>query len=404
MYVTQRTESMMGMFYLATVYCSILYWATSRKAARATCLALAGLACVSGMLCKEMMASAPAMILLYERTFISGSFRRALSRSWPLYVALSLTWAPLLALNCGGFRTPSAGFGLGVAGARMVVHAGEDRLPVPETGGLAVAAGDSLRDSLPVHGRPGLALVAGGGTADARDPRAVSGDAPAAGFVAVWFFAVLSPTLLIPLVSETAAERRMYVPLAAIVPLFIVGGYTVLQRAWRFVARRAPRESILVGPIVTFSVAVLAMLVGFGYLTGRRLLVYQTKLALWQDAVVHQPHDPVVQYNVGTHLAQAGRVREAILHFQEAVRLDPESHRAHFNLGQSLEESGRPEEAVEHYRAVLRFASRPFRRPTTNLPGCLWVPGRREKPSRTCEKRLRHSRTFPRRTRTWESC
>ena len=41
----------------------------------------------------------------------------------------------------------------------------------------------------------------------------------AVGFVAIWFFAVLSPTLLIPLPGETAVERRMYVPLAAIVPL-----------------------------------------------------------------------------------------------------------------------------------------------------------------------------------------
>ena len=68
-YVTQRTELMMGMFYLVTLYCSMRYWATERSGWRTTYVVLATLACVSGMLCKEMMASAPAMVLLYERTF-----------------------------------------------------------------------------------------------------------------------------------------------------------------------------------------------------------------------------------------------------------------------------------------------------------------------------------------------
>ena len=115
-YVTQRTELMMGMFYLATLYLQhSLLDRRSRPAARATCLVLATLACLSGMLCKEMMASAPAMVLLFERTFVTGSFRRALDRSWPLYVGLALAWVPVLALNYYGPRTPAAGFGMGVA-------------------------------------------------------------------------------------------------------------------------------------------------------------------------------------------------------------------------------------------------------------------------------------------------
>ena len=77
-YVTQRTELMMGMFYLATLFFSIRYLIAARPAARATYLVLATLACLSGMLCKEVMASVPAMVLLFERTFIAGSFRRIL--------------------------------------------------------------------------------------------------------------------------------------------------------------------------------------------------------------------------------------------------------------------------------------------------------------------------------------
>ena len=175
------------------------------------------------------------------------------------------------------------------------------------------------------------------------------------GFVAVWFFAVLSPTLVIPLVSETAAERRMYVPLAAIVPLLIVGGYVVLQRVRRSVVRCAGRESIGNGPAAVFFVATMALAIGFGYVSSHRLRAYRDELSLWQDAVVHQPHDPLVQYNLGNQLAEAGQLLEAISHFEEAVRLDPDSYRAHFNLGRAMEASARPEDAIEHYRATLRL-------------------------------------------------
>jgi tetratricopeptide (TPR) repeat protein len=147
----------------------------------------------------------------------------------------------------------------------------------------------------------------------------------------------------------------MYVPLAAIVPLLLVGGYAVLQKAWQSVARRAGRESIQSGPIAVFSVATIVLAIGFGYLTSRRLVAYQDELCLWQDAVVHQPHDPVVQINLGTQFAEAGELPEAILHLEEAVRLDPDFYQAHYNLARALEESARPHDAIEHYRSTVRL-------------------------------------------------
>ncbi|MEO8499150.1 MAG: hypothetical protein ABI614_29135, partial [Planctomycetota bacterium] len=98
-YVTQRTELMMGMFYLATLYCSLRYWAAAHAATRWAYLVLATTTCLSGMLCKEMMASAPVMVLLFERTFVARSFRRALRRSWPLYVGLALAWVHVIVIH-----------------------------------------------------------------------------------------------------------------------------------------------------------------------------------------------------------------------------------------------------------------------------------------------------------------
>ena len=115
-YVTQRTELMVAFFYLATLYCSLRYWATfspadvadPRKALlearpdgwhRIAWLSLAVLSCLCGMACKEVMVSAPLVVLLFERTFVAGGLTNALRRSWPLYVGLASTELLLLLLN-----------------------------------------------------------------------------------------------------------------------------------------------------------------------------------------------------------------------------------------------------------------------------------------------------------------
>ena len=94
-YVTQRTESMMGLLYMATIYCSLRYWQAQGGASRAGWLALATVACLAGALSKEMIVSAPAVALAYERTFLSGSFLR------PCAVRGRCTWA----CSYRGFRS-----------------------------------------------------------------------------------------------------------------------------------------------------------------------------------------------------------------------------------------------------------------------------------------------------------
>ena len=351
-YVTQRTELMMGMFYLATLYCSIRYWEAARTAARATFLVLATLSCVAGMFCKEMMATAPVMVLLFERTFVAGSFRGAIRRSWPLYCGLALGWVHLLARYYQGPSNPEIGFGKGVAAhewwftqAQVIfLYLKLAVWPWPLVIHYEIPYLKTFAEAWPW-------LLATGVLAIGSFVLLWRRSAP--GFVGVWFFAVLSPTLVVPLLAETAAERRMYVPLAALVPLFVIGGYALLRRSWRFIAPRDGSESIRSGPVAIFSVAAILVAIGFGYLSSRRLEPYQDELALWQDTLEHQPHNPLVQFNLGTLLAEDGQLEAALLHFQEAVRLDPESYQAHYNLARTLEGVARPQEAIQHYRRAL---------------------------------------------------
>lgn len=142
-YATQRTELMVGFFYLATLYASLRYFGAGTHGWRTAWLALSTLACLLGMPCKEVMVSAPLIVLLYERTFIAGSFRQAWRNSWPLYVGLLSTYGLLLALNYDGPRRV-CGIRCRGPGSFLVVYAIESARDVPRADRLALAAGNPL--------------------------------------------------------------------------------------------------------------------------------------------------------------------------------------------------------------------------------------------------------------------
>jgi len=102
-YVVQRAESIMGLCYLLTLYCFIR-GAESRRPG--VWYGVSVVACGLGMASKEVMVSAPLMVLLYDRTFLSGSFREAWRRRWPLYLGLAAGWI-LLGVLVASWQLPA---------------------------------------------------------------------------------------------------------------------------------------------------------------------------------------------------------------------------------------------------------------------------------------------------------
>ncbi len=56
------------------------------------------LACLAGMGTKEVMVSAPLMVLAYDACFLAGSWRQAWRQRTGYYTALAATWIPLAVL------------------------------------------------------------------------------------------------------------------------------------------------------------------------------------------------------------------------------------------------------------------------------------------------------------------
>ena len=63
----------------------------------------------------------------------------------------------------------------------------------------------------------------------------------------------------------------------------------------------------------------------------------------------------MAQYNLGLALGKAGKIDEAIAHFQRAVQLKPDFAEAHNYLGTALLQGGKVPEAIEQYRQALRI-------------------------------------------------
>ena len=236
-YVTQRTELLMGLFYLLTFYATLRV----RQGFRWQVVAI--VCCLLGMASKESMVTAPLMVVVFDRTFVFGSFASAWRARWRFYVGLAATWVLLAALMWSGPRSRSTGFSTGVTPwtyllnqAQLIVH--YLRLTVWPSG-LVILYGDprplSVGDVWP-QALVIVALLAG--------VVALLLWRPKIGFLGVWFFITLAPTSsFVPIATEVGAERRMYLPLAAIVVLMVMGAALLWERSRQNVRLKADATS-----------------------------------------------------------------------------------------------------------------------------------------------------------------
>jgi len=317
-YVIQRCESLMGMFYLVTLYCSIRSFSSNRAG---LWYAVAIAACAGGMLSKQVMVTAPLAVLLYEVSFGGGSIRGVLVKRWPLYTGLAATWALL---------------------AVIVIAA-----PVNDTAGFAVksiSSWDYCKSEFAVilyylrlafwpyplcldyYGWPQartigqiLPCAVGVGTLVLASVWAIVRRLPS-GFLGVAFFLILSVTSSIMPFSDFVFEHRMYLPLAPLVTLVVIGGYSMtgyLIDRLPAVARRKRHGKRLAMAMATIIIVVL------GFATARRNVDYQSDITMWSDVAAKRPDNARAHNNLGEILAGRNRIEEATVQFDQAVKLDP---------------------------------------------------------------------------------
>ena len=341
-YVSQRAEVLAGLFCFLTLYafvrtagCHPLDDKLSGR--RAGVWGAVGVfACLAGMACREVMLATPVLVVLYDRTFVAGTFREAWRRRWHLHLALMATCGLavfLLARGAGhgsatGFDPAIGPWGQALTQGRAVA-VGLKLAVWPDPLVLDYGAAVIRRIS-DVWLAVVLLLVFTGATAFALVRR------PVLGFAAAWCFVTLVPVAsLASLTAQPTAEHRMYLPLAALVAGLVVSVQVV-----------AGRRALVI---------VLAFIVIAGGLSLRRNADYRSALAIWSDTVAKVPANPRARVHLANALSAAGRPADAVAHYEAALRLAPGQGAVHFNLGGVLLQLGRAREAVEQYEAALRI-------------------------------------------------
>ena len=351
-YLSQRAESLMGLFYLLTLYFFIRGVLAGDRAGAgrpAGWYALSVLACLLGMGTKEVMATAPVIVFLYDRAFAGGTFAEAWRRRRGVYLCLASTWLLLACLVAGsagrggtaGFETTLPWWAYAYTQLRAVTH--YLRLsfwPAPLTIDYGLVWGGP-----PFAMACDAALIAG---LVAVSAVLLLRNSPF-GFLSAWFFLILAPSSsVVPVTTELIAEHRTYLSLAAVIAAAVCGvhgAWQTLGARWKVGRRTAQFTGLL---------ALLLVASGLGIATNRRNAVYRSAIALWTDAVAKRPGNAGARNNLGNALSDQGRLPEAIAQYEEALRLVPGYDDPHYNLGNALAKSGRFQEAIGHYRMAMR--------------------------------------------------
>ena len=352
-YVIQRAESLMGLFYLLTVFLFV----RGAQSARSWRWYLASIAaCTLGMACKAVMATAPIVVLLYDRFFLAGSFREAWRRRGVVYLGLGLTWGVLFA--CGVVQhvfTPTTnrtaiGFGFkgispweyALTQTEVILHYLRLSLwPNPLCLDYAWPVAHHLGEVI----APGIVIV---GLllltvwAFVRKHWI--------GFVGAWFFIILAPTSSFIPVRDVAFEHRMYLPLVAVIVLMIAGVRAVWDLTGRRVLQNITSRRWVEAAIVVGIVALL------GSCTVRRNREYHDAKGMWNEVAQKRPDNARAHVNIGALLEQVGRMEEAIEEFRIALVMEPDYADAHYNLGVALARLDRFEEAEQAFRDAIRLS------------------------------------------------
>ena len=222
-YLAQRSEALMGLCYFLTLYCFVRGARAQGPGARRLWFSLSFLSCLAGTGSKEVIVTAPLLVFLYDRTFVSGSFAQAWRRHWAVHLALAATWIPLGLLMAGLSRCGGVGYGPDVSGpayalvecrvlVKYLVLAFWPRPLVFDYGAFVPAPWSSVR--------PFALLLAALLAATA----AAVWRAPAVGLAGCGFLQILAPAnSIVPVFTQPMAENRLYLPVAGAVALAVLG-------------------------------------------------------------------------------------------------------------------------------------------------------------------------------------
>jgi tetratricopeptide (TPR) repeat protein len=340
-YVVQRMNSMAAMFYLLSFLLYVKGRLVGEKKKRWPWFAGCVVAGILALASKEIAATLPFFILLYEWYFFQDLGKAWLKRHLPSIIGSLILFALLGFLYLGSDPLQSVLSGYKhrdytliervLTQCRVVVHY-MSLLVYPHPSRLNLDYDFRLSHSLvdPITTLFSIACIMtllGLALFTAKKERLIS-------FSILWFFGNLAiESSVIGL--EVVYEHRTYLPSMFFVLMIVLTAYRYVRKDWAIAA-------ILGAVVILFCVW-----------TYERNTVWGDPVGLWRDCVQKSAGKMRPHFNLGNALVRQHRPEEAIVHYREALRIEPDNVNVLVNLGSTLSREGKINEAVVCYSKAL---------------------------------------------------
>ena len=344
-YIVQRMTSLTTLFYLLALVCysdARLSTTTTRKHV------LLALCAVSGLLAlgtKEIAATLPVFIFLYEWFFFQELKQDWLRRRLPALAGVCAAFG-VIVLIFTGFENPVERILAPYAGSSLtawhrvmtqfrvvVFYLSLLFWPAPSRLNLDHDIATSLALFDPATTLFSLLFLAGLFATAVLTARRE----PLASYAILWFLGnLVIESSVIRL--ELIFEHRTYLP--SVFPAMVL-----VSLVFRFLKQKWAALALLA-----------ALAAGGAFWTWQRSLVWADEVALWRDCMEKSPLKPRPYNNLGSALSKIGRFEEAAPYLARAVELKPDYDDARYNLGYVLVRLGLVDAGIRELLEAIRLA------------------------------------------------
>ncbi|MGP8198118.1 MAG: tetratricopeptide repeat protein [Limisphaerales bacterium] len=338
-WVAERKDVLSGLFFMLTIAAYVRYarrpWSFARYGLVLLLFAL-------GLMCKPMLVTLPAVLLLLDY----WPLQRVKSRK-PL--GLVLEKLPLLALSAAScvvtLLAQHKAIQLSEAFSLPLRLANAMTACMVYLGQMVWPSGLAVLYPYPHSGLPawkvalaGMLLAGLSALAWAqrrRQPWMLVGW--------LWYLLMLLPVAgLIQVGNQAYADRYTYLPQ--------IGLYIALT--WLAGALAAKRQGARVA-LAFFMSALLAALMICAW---KQTAYWKDSETLWRHTLACTTDNYTARFSLANALSrQADGMDEAISQYQQALQIKPDFPEAHLNLGNALFKEGRTDEAISQYQLALQF-------------------------------------------------
>ncbi|MBC7822229.1 MAG: hypothetical protein IAG10_35540 [Planctomycetaceae bacterium] len=345
-YVVQRAESMASFFYLVVLWAFVKGTQTARTRWFFVSVAAGWL----GSLTKEIIATVPLTLIALDVLVVTRDWRQAVHRHWRVYLGSMSCWIPLaICMYSSQNRERTVGYGMGIAlwdHVQTQVWAAARYLqlmvwPDPlifDYGALYVMS--DLQQVLMATILVGAFLIILSWRLARRSVMAFPGLA---------ICLILAPSSVVPIVTQTVAEHRMYLASACGITEIVLVIFLACSRVRPSGVAETKWNRLVIGVVVT------PILLTFCILTTQRTLVLRTRQSIWTDTARKQPTNQRALFGAAYAIGiKNGDLTEAIRLCNQAIAIKgPFTRHALEVRGGLHAKLGKKEQAVDDFSRAI---------------------------------------------------